>query len=215
MSTEPHGNEESEDGNKPDRGLWTGFKTLTFWVPAIFYATLIFLLSSLEGRTGSGGGRFDFLPLHDIYLMDKFYHIALYGFLGAALLAGFLLSVRNCVPRVMDLVEKVHGRVLATGKRGVYGGVQGRVLGTRIVRAPERMNGAPGIFSLDLSIYILVMIFGIAYGISDEIHQTFVPDRTASIADVLADAAGLFLACLLHHLLRRYGGSGGVSDGRA
>ncbi len=34
----------------------------------------------------------------------------------------------------------------------------------------------------------------VAWGISDEIHQSFVPGRDASAADVLADAVGFLLA---------------------
>jgi VanZ family protein len=36
-------------------------------------------------------------------------------------------------------------------------------------------------------------LLAIVFGISDELHQTFVPGRTASLRDVLIDAAG---ACL-------------------
>jgi VanZ family protein/UDP-2,3-diacylglucosamine pyrophosphatase LpxH len=38
-----------------------------------------------------------------------------------------------------------------------------------------------------------VFLLGLAYGISDEIHQAFVPLRDASVGDVLADAFGLLV----------------------
>ncbi len=41
---------------------------------------------------------------------------------------------------------------------------------------------------------LFAMILGIIYGMADEIHQSFVPGRTASIADVLANCIGLVLA---------------------
>ncbi len=37
-------------------------------------------------------------------------------------------------------------------------------------------------------------LFTIAYGISDEFHQSFVPGREASVLDVVADGLGGFLA---------------------
>ena len=40
----------------------------------------------------------------------------------------------------------------------------------------------------------------ILYGISDEIHQHFVPLRQADLMDVLADALGSILGVLMYHL---------------
>jgi VanZ family protein len=40
-------------------------------------------------------------------------------------------------------------------------------------------------------------IVGILYGISDEIHQTYVPGRTGSVNDVLANGLGLLLAQII------------------
>ena len=37
---------------------------------------------------------------------------------------------------------------------------------------------------------VLVTILVVAFGISDEIHQSFVPNRDASLADVIADGIG-------------------------
>ncbi len=39
------------------------------------------------------------------------------------------------------------------------------------------------------------------YGISDEIHQSFVPFREADVADVIADTIGAFCGVYLYQLL--------------
>ena len=39
------------------------------------------------------------------------------------------------------------------------------------------------------------------YGISDEIHQSFVPFREAEVADVVADMIGALCGVCLYHLL--------------
>jgi VanZ family protein len=44
---------------------------------------------------------------------------------------------------------------------------------------------------------LLVVVMGMAYGICDEWHQSFVPRRHASAADVGKDTAGCALAVLL------------------
>lgn len=47
---------------------------------------------------------------------------------------------------------------------------------------------------------LLVVLFCLAYGISDEFHQSFVPDRTPSVLDLIADTTGaavmVFIWCL-------------------
>jgi VanZ family protein len=45
---------------------------------------------------------------------------------------------------------------------------------------------------------ILVLLFCTLYGISDEWHQSFIPNRTASVFDVLADGAGAAMICVFH-----------------
>ncbi len=46
--------------------------------------------------------------------------------------------------------------------------------------------------------YVFLTAFLLAglYGISDEIHQSFVPGRDASIGDVIADCLGGIIGCL-------------------
>ncbi len=51
----------------------------------------------------------------------------------------------------------------------------------------------------------LAFIVGILYGISDEIHQTFVPGRTGSIHDLIANGLGLILAQLIFLALILWG----------
>ncbi len=59
--------------------------------------------------------------------------------------------------------------------------------------APQRQT----IWPVLLTAFILTLL----YGISDEIHQLFVPGRHGSVADVLFDASGALLMILL---LRRF-----------
>lgn len=55
-------------------------------------------------------------------------------------------------------------------------------------------------------ILILVLIVGSLYGISDEIHQSFVPERVFSFVDMTADAFGSFVGCLIYILFVRFRG---------
>ena len=56
----------------------------------------------------------------------------------------------------------------------------------------------PGFKSLKLSnFFLLALMFGIFYGITDEAHQFFVPGRDSSPLDVLADSVGILLGILL------------------
>jgi VanZ family protein len=50
-------------------------------------------------------------------------------------------------------------------------------------------------------ISLLVVLFCLTYGISDEFHQSFVPYRTPSIFDLAADTVGALAAVFLWHVL--------------
>ncbi len=54
--------------------------------------------------------------------------------------------------------------------------------------------------------YLLTMGICILYGIGDEFHQSFIPDRSVSFADVVADTIGAAAACAVWFLWRRRGG---------
>lgn len=44
----------------------------------------------------------------------------------------------------------------------------------------------------------IAIIIALVYGVSDEIHQLFVPGRACSLSDVLTDSAGVLFAGLLY-----------------
>lgn len=52
--------------------------------------------------------------------------------------------------------------------------------------------------------YAVILAIGMAYGVSDEIHQFFVPNRSTSLADFFADTLGVAAAILARHLVCRY-----------
>ncbi len=62
---------------------------------------------------------------------------------------------------------------------------------------------------------VLAVLLSTLYGVSDELHQMFVPGRTAEWADIVADGVGATYgvgAALLVRAVSRYEG-GGVSGG--
>ncbi len=52
-------------------------------------------------------------------------------------------------------------------------------------------------------ILFLTLVFCLFYGISDEFHQSFIPGRSASVLDVLADCGGAAMVGLLWAKWRR------------
>jgi VanZ family protein len=54
----------------------------------------------------------------------------------------------------------------------------------------------------------LPALLGALYGLSDEWHQSFVPDRDASVADAIMDVAGAWLGATAYWLGRRLAGGG-------
>jgi len=45
--------------------------------------------------------------------------------------------------------------------------------------------------------WAMAIMVGILYAISDEVHQIFVPDRTADLLDLLVDSAGISVASMV------------------
>ena len=52
---------------------------------------------------------------------------------------------------------------------------------------------------------LIAIVLASLYGISDEWHQSFIPERTADIGDIVADAIGAFIAVnIVGRLSRRF-----------
>jgi VanZ family protein len=51
--------------------------------------------------------------------------------------------------------------------------------------------------------YMILLVIGMLYALSDEIHQSFVPNRHCSLADFAADSLGVAMAMAVRHLLRK------------
>lgn len=45
--------------------------------------------------------------------------------------------------------------------------------------------------------FLISLLVGLIYAVSDEIHQNFIPGRTASIRDVCIDTSGVFLGIII------------------
>jgi VanZ family protein len=53
--------------------------------------------------------------------------------------------------------------------------------------------------------FVLTWLLAVLYAITDEIHQSYVPGRTAAALDVVIDGAGALLGLSLRAALRRFG----------
>lgn len=54
------------------------------------------------------------------------------------------------------------------------------------------------------TIYLLALLLTTAYGVSDELHQLFVPGRSSRAGDVVADLIGASIFALLHPVVCRW-----------
>ncbi|MEK6820407.1 MAG: VanZ family protein [Nanoarchaeota archaeon] len=52
--------------------------------------------------------------------------------------------------------------------------------------------------------FLAAVLIALAYAVSDEFHQLFVPFRNFSISDILTDSAGIFLAGFAYALSLQY-----------
>ena len=56
----------------------------------------------------------------------------------------------------------------------------------------------------DKELFSLAVILSLGYAVLDEFHQIFVPNRSASIGDILVDGAGIMFAFLVYFIILSY-----------
>ncbi len=77
-------------------------------------------------------------------------------------------------------------------------------LGLAVIVVRALAGGLPG--RIGLWTGAVAMLITVGYGVTDEVHQMFVPGRTADVNDLLADAAGAItgtVACWAWGILSR------------
>jgi VanZ family protein len=76
------------------------------------------------------------------------------------------------------------------------------VMGVLFYRAYQTLS-----FKKNIQLLVLLSVISASlYGISDEIHQSFVPYRDGSILDVIADVLGALCGVCVYHRWIRYRG---------
>ncbi|MCK5147149.1 VanZ family protein [bacterium] len=80
----------------------------------------------------------------------------------------------------------------------VYHATAYAVFGTLIYRSFSKRWG------ISLKMLNISLLSGILYGISDEVHQAFVPGRFADWTDALADAVGIFIGVSIWRIILYY-----------
>jgi VanZ family protein len=95
-----------------------------------------------------------------------------------------LIFTLSSIPN-LSTAEGALGDILSSGAHAV----EYAVFGALLLRA--------------LDARLAAFAAGIAYAITDEIHQSFVPGRQSSVVDLLVDAAGLSVGIVLLERARR------------
>ena len=69
-----------------------------------------------------------------------------------------------------------------------------------------------------LRIVLISTVLALGYGVTDEIHQLFTPQRSSDVLDVVADAVGGFLGSVVYMTVasrwHRRGAGAGSGSGR-
>lgn len=155
---------------------------ILLWALTILYCLFIFYLSSLEGEEieeSSPTSAVSFLNEES----DKLEHFLLYFGLGCLVYGAFKksLPLNPDLLRLVDHLGKVFSQVFEKEREGTG-------------------------FRLCYGLVAISFLFIALYGLSDEVHQYFVPGRSSSAFDLLVDGAGgLFAALFMNWFFRRRG----------
>ena len=115
---------------------------------------------------------------------------------GPALLFASAIFVASSIP-----APTLPKTLLFPGQDKVVHALEYAVLGYLLARALHlRAQSGPRL-AVRLATVIAGTALGLLYGISDELHQSFVPGRAVELADLAADLTGALLGSLTYRLL--------------
>lgn len=117
-----------------------------------------------------------------------FYWVPLIGYAGLIFYFSSLPQPQELMP---VFLEEVGDKVLHLAEYGLLG-----ILSYRALRH------ASGHWAANYAVALAIAV-AVLYGITDEVHQAFVPEREADLWDLLADAAGAGLAVWVWHRFAR------------
>lgn len=103
---------------------------------------------------------------------------------GPAILVAIILFILSSIPYPPTIKLNVSYEDL------IMHAIAYGVFGFFVARALYNQNGY---LRLKENLLLFTFIIGTVYGISDEIHQYFVPGRFSDILDVLADSVGIII----------------------
>lgn len=109
---------------------------------------------------------------------------------GPAILVAIILFILSSIPYPPTIIPDVNYQDL------VMHAIAYAIFGFFIARA---LYNQSGYYRLKESLLLFTFMIGTIYGISDEIHQYFVPGRFADILDVIADSVGTLIGFAVFH----------------
>lgn len=113
-----------------------------------------------------------------------YYWVPLIGYAGLIFYISSLPQPHEMMP---SLFEEISDKVLHLVEYGILGILCYRAL---------RHAGGPWAAQYPLALAITVSVL---YGMTDEVHQAFVPERQAQVGDLIADATGAGVAAWVWH----------------
>jgi VanZ family protein len=113
---------------------------------------------------------------------------------GPAILVAIVLFILSSIPYPPPVILNLSHEDLIMHAT-VYG-----VFGFFMARAFYYQTGY---LRLKQNLLLFTFLVGTIYGISDEIHQYFVPGRVSDILDVLADSVGTLIGFVVFRLIKK------------
>jgi len=123
---------------------------------------------------------------------------------------GYWVPVLGYAALIFYLSSLTHVGVPLEGEIGrvdpgrlVFHIIEYSMLGYLLLRALVNSEGLSGPRFGRLAIFALAVFLGSLYGVTDELHQHFVPNRSPSVGDWMGDTIGSFVGSMIGRIRYR------------